>query len=376
VDRDTRKRLYNLCDPKEPLAPDDPRNVDVDALPGAPRGQRWVDVLAGPMELSGRPSFTLVTAQRGAGLTTELRRLAARLGDKEGANLLVVYIDGEEVLDLHSTLDVPDILLAVVEQVEAAVSRAEGKPESGGVPQRLRRWLVDAKVDPAAASVNLRSNEAARKRFHSTTGAELSRFVDEVRSEVILLEGRARRTGHAGLAGLLDSVSRLRGNTSTWKEVLASAERVFGMYASYLELSAHVLYTVPSPLVLRVQKPVRFLPQIALFDRAGKRAPGFEAAREIVRRRVPRRRARRSAGHHNPGGAHGSAPRMVAGQPAGGRPGRRAGARDRDIKEAVVRVLHGWGTCRARAASSTVPSPLMTRACGSIANGSHAIPNG
>jgi len=26
-----RKRYYNLCDPKDPLSPDDPRNVDYDA---------------------------------------------------------------------------------------------------------------------------------------------------------------------------------------------------------------------------------------------------------------------------------------------------------------------------------------------------------
>ena len=32
VDRETKKRLYNACNPDEPLAPDDPRNVDVDAL--------------------------------------------------------------------------------------------------------------------------------------------------------------------------------------------------------------------------------------------------------------------------------------------------------------------------------------------------------
>jgi hypothetical protein len=50
VDLATRKRLFNLCDPREILAPDDEPNVDVDSLPGAVRGRRWVEVLAGPSE--------------------------------------------------------------------------------------------------------------------------------------------------------------------------------------------------------------------------------------------------------------------------------------------------------------------------------------
>jgi hypothetical protein len=284
VDRVTQKRLFNLCDPEEPLAPDDPRNVDVDAMPGAPRGPRWVDVLARPMELSGRASFTLVTAQRGAGLTTELRRLAARLGNKEGANLLVVTIDGEEVLDVHGTLDVPDVLLAVMERVTAAVNAAEGDPEEVRAANRLWRWLKDPDVSHLGIRtlLDLQSNRPALDRFRARAGAELSRFVKEARNEAVLLDGRARRLGYEGIAVIVDSLTHVQGDSATWDAVLASAERLFGAGASYLELPIHLLYTVPVPLVLRLAAPIRFLPQISLRHREG-----HEAAQAIVRRRVP-----------------------------------------------------------------------------------------
>ncbi len=281
VDRVTRKRLFNLCDPGEPLAPGDPRYLDIDAMPGAPRGQRWVDVLAGPMELSGRPSFTRVTAQRGAGLTTELRRLAARLGDKEGANLLVVSIDAEEALDVHSTLDVPDLLFAVMERLAAAVSAAEGKAMTTTAAIRLWGWLGETDASPRASA-------AARQRFRSGANAELSRFVKDARNEAVLLDGRARRLGYDGIAVLFDSLTHVQGDSTTRDAVLAGAERLFGAGASYLELPVHLLYTVPVPLVLRLAAPIQFLPQIALFDFHSDGAnPGLEAGREMVRRRVP-----------------------------------------------------------------------------------------
>lgn len=290
MNRDTQKRLFNLCDPREPLGPDDPRYVDVDAFAGAPRGRRWVEVLASPIEMASRPVCTLLAAQPGAGLTTELRSLAGRLRDPSGANLLPVHIDAVEVLDLHSTIDVSDVLLAIVEKVEVAVHAAEGQP--GKRLARFWRWLRDTSPEITeeetefAATTILRASPRARSAFRLNVSAEHSRFVSEVRNELTLLNGRARRLGRGGLVVLFDGITRLRGDSTTWKEVLASAERLFGMDASYLELPVHVVYTVPAPLALRLSTPILFFPQIALLDRAGKRAAGLDAAREIVRRRV------------------------------------------------------------------------------------------
>ncbi|MBC8426874.1 hypothetical protein H8E07_22395, partial [bacterium] len=68
MDFETRKRLYNRCDPQESLAPDDDRNVDFDAIGSAPaRGVRWVDEPAGGAELSDERTRTPFTGLPGPG---------------------------------------------------------------------------------------------------------------------------------------------------------------------------------------------------------------------------------------------------------------------------------------------------------------------
>jgi hypothetical protein len=118
-------------------------------------------------------------------------------------------------------------------------------------------------------------------------GAELSRFLAEARNELTLLDARARRLGHEGIAVLLDSLTKLRGTTANWREVTTSAEHLFVRDLSYLELPVRAVYTVPASATLRLGAPVHFLPQIALFSRTGQvSAAGFDAARHIVRQRL------------------------------------------------------------------------------------------
>lgn len=98
------KKYYNLCDPYEPLEPDDVRNVDVDVRGEQTghmvRGIDWVDNLVMEYEFSDKPVFKLFTGHPGSGKTTELKRFAKRLSDPNRANLFPVYIDAMEILDL------------------------------------------------------------------------------------------------------------------------------------------------------------------------------------------------------------------------------------------------------------------------------------
>ncbi len=87
MDRARRKQLYNACKPEESLAPDDPRNVQLDAFgePGTrPRGVIWAERLASAIELSDGPVFMLFTGLPGSGKTTELRRLMSLLEREHG----------------------------------------------------------------------------------------------------------------------------------------------------------------------------------------------------------------------------------------------------------------------------------------------------
>lgn len=302
-----RKEYFNRCNPDEALGPDDPRYVDIDASTEA-RGGNWIDTLANRIELSAGPACELFTGLPGSGKSTELRRLAARLQDKDGANLLPVLIDAEQVLDLAAPIDIPDVLVAILYRTDEVLLEAEGKDPKGALKEgrlaRLWHWLTTTEVEvssleagasaeageasiEAKAVLDLKTSPSLRAAVRGKVKENMTTFIQTVGAELGALNERAKKRGHAGVFIVFDSLEKLRGMSSNWTEVLASAERVFGGGAPYLRLPAHVLFTLPPALVLRMSEQVHFLPMLKLFDRQGKRAAGFDMAREIVRQRVP-----------------------------------------------------------------------------------------
>lgn len=313
VDKKARRKYFNDCNPDEPLTPDDKRNVDVDASP-EPRGLNWVEALANKIELSRGPACELFTGLRGSGKSTELRRLAARLSSADGAHLLPVLIDAEDVLDIYNPIDVPDILVAILYKTDEAVLVAEGKkPEDAlteGRFRRLVRWLTNTDVELGSVSadagvkagipgvvdvsggakvvLDLKTSPSLRKKVRDKVAAHMTTFVKEVEAEMTALNARAKKRGFAGLVVIFDSLEKLRGISSNWVDVLASAERVFTGGAPYLRLPVHVIYTLPPALLLRQNISAHFLPMLKLHDREGRRADaGFDAAWHIVKQRVP-----------------------------------------------------------------------------------------
>lgn len=300
-----RKVLYNRCNPFEPLNPDDERNVDLDLRSqdgGRVRGVVWVERLAQGLELSDRPVLELFTGLPGSGKSTELRRLARRLEQADGANLLPIVVDAEDALDLTSAVDVVDVLSAVVHAADAEVLRLEGgKPDNAlreGYPRRLWSWLTQTDVDlkgaqfelPAGASLvmEMKTRPTLRQRVREIVANHLSRFLQEIHQELEALSARAQRRGRAGLVVIVDSLEKLRGTSTTWHDVLNSAERLFAGGAPYLRLPVHVVYTIPPALVSRRFERVHFMPMIKLKSQDGSPwAPGVQAARELVRRRIP-----------------------------------------------------------------------------------------
>lgn len=295
-----RRTYYNRCNPDEPLDPGDERNVDIDEETTEARGIRWVDALAEKIELSDAPATVFFSGLRGTGKSTELRRLAQRLERTDRAHLLPVHINAEDVLDLSATVDVPDILIAIVQGVDTAVLKKEkssSKPLTESRPQRLWHWLTQtnvavdsAGVDSSGAQVVLgfKTTPSRRQVMREYVAARMTTFIQMVHQELEELRDRAKKLGYSGIVVLLDSLEKLRGVSTTWRDVLESAESIFKDGAPYLDLPVHVLYTVPPAVLLRVNIPVEFLPMIKLFDRKGKKAEaGFSAAREILRKRIP-----------------------------------------------------------------------------------------
>ena len=303
LDFTKRKYYYNRCNPNESLAPTDERNLDIDAYgEESVRGINWGERLASRIELSNTSAFELFTGLPGSGKSTELRRLTARLGHKDKAHLLTVLVDAEEVLDLTSPVDVPDIIAAIMLVTEQKLLTAEGKDPAKalheGYMTRLWSWLTQTEVTlkdvefsiPGGLTLvtEMKTRPSLRARVRSTIAAHFSRFLQEARQELELYNDRARQCGFAGLVVIFDSLEKLRGISTNWDAVLSSAERIFAGGAPYLQLPVHVLYTIPPALVARHFREVHFLPMIKLHTREGDPLVlGIETTRALIRKRIP-----------------------------------------------------------------------------------------
>ena len=229
-----------------------------------------------------------------------------------------MIIDAEETLDTANSIDVADILVAILYHTERALLRAEGSSADkaardalvegrfaslwhylNGTEVTIKKIETSggAKVEvPGVGEVSgevktefeLKSNPSLRKRVRDRVSAHMTYFLREMKDLLQTMEVRARKLGHRGLLIVVDSLEKLRGSSDNWVDVLRSAEHVFRGDAPYLQLPVHVIYTVPPAVVLRISVRVHLLPMLKLFDRAGKRCEsGFDAAWQIVHQRVP-----------------------------------------------------------------------------------------
>lgn len=305
MDTATRRRLYNTCDPTEPLDSTDSRYFNIAATDHAAdvRGEDWVAQLRKELEFSDNPICKLVTGLPGCGKSTEFKRLVHEVSDPHKGSMLAVYVDAEARLDLSGTVDVVDILATVVEAVEAAVLDLEsGMPADAlaeGYMPRLWHWLTttDATLtggefnvgDAAKLTLELKARPSLRSQVRKAVNSNLRTFVDGVHKELRELASRAYAAGRVGgVLVLYDSLEKLRGTSSSYVEVLESCERLFAQGAAHLRLPVHVIYTVPP--ALQAQSALRgaaFFPMIKLRQQDGEPFElGLQVARQLVRKRV------------------------------------------------------------------------------------------
>ncbi|MCU0654193.1 MAG: hypothetical protein MUF64_02530 [Polyangiaceae bacterium] len=306
VDEALLTRYYNLCNPAEPLPPNDPRNVKVDDLHDGARvrGDDWVGRIAREISRSGQPSSRFFSGLTGSGKSTELLRLVTHL---EGKEFFPVLINAEDYIDLSARIDIPDILALLLYHTERAVLKLEKKdPEktmTNGALGRLWEWIsrtdlqltraeMDLKSDWLSGKIvtELKTNPTVRQKVRTIVSAHLSKFLEEVRTEFRSLDARVKAAGcESGLVVILDSLEKLQGTSTNWTEVLASAEHIFAGGAPMLQLPVHTLYTFPPALTRRLAaEDIYFLPMIKVRDRArSPYGPGIEVARQLLRKRIP-----------------------------------------------------------------------------------------
>lgn len=302
MDFETQKHYYNRCSPSEFLEAGDSRYVAIDELGDEDhrvRGEDWSGKLVRHIKLSKNPVCELLTGLPGSGKSTELRRVAQQLTT---GKYLPVVIDAEDVIDLNSSIDVPDIIIAVLYQVERRVLQAEGKnPDKAGEESFFDRvkggFSVELKGTAEVAipfvklAAEMKYNASLRERVRKAVARHVKAFLAEAHADLLTMNARATKVQgyESGIVVLFDSMEKLRGITSNHDAVLQSAEQIFQGGAPYLQLPVHVLYTVPAALISRRRfEAIEIMPMIKLRTKEEQEFPaGFEAAKRIVVRRVP-----------------------------------------------------------------------------------------
>jgi hypothetical protein len=303
--RELRSAIKNLCDPKKTLAPTNPRVIDLDeAGHGQIRGTRWREDLRerlDPTLESDEPVF--FTGLRGAGKTTELLR--AR-DDLRSDGYFAVCADLGEYLSLSDPVALSDVLTMLVYAVEREVLTLEGREEDvaghEGFLRRVWTGLTGTEATPkefeatlglagtsGKMKFELRTRPEPRQRIREMVARSLSRYIELVRAEVLMLDSRVRAQGKRGLVILADGLEKFNSSHETWDALSKSVIHLFTQQVEQLQLPVRVLYTIPPWVALRVRVDrLMQLPMIKLRDKSGDEfALGFESAKKLITARVP-----------------------------------------------------------------------------------------
>ena len=306
------KAFFNAVSDR-PLEPDDPRYVPLydEALTDADPVQQ----LAQAIEWSPE-SVRLFSGYRGAGKSTELRRLKGQL---EGSGHLVFLCDMEDYLNLSTPVDVSDFLMAVAGGFDDAI-REEHEDALGSsmsywerLVRSLRKWKVEGvSVSAAGFKASLKSDPTFKVRLQEQMVGHLGALVADVRefcvSRVAAL--RAHTNAPDGKVVLLvDSVERIRGVFANAEAVQRSVETLFAGHAAQLRIpDMHVVYTVPpylkvfDPHLGELYDGLEVLPSFKLHGRDGAPIePAYRAFEQVIDKRGDWRRLLgqdRSVLHH------------------------------------------------------------------------------
>lgn len=293
-----RKKYFNICDPYRYAKMGSDEFVDLDGM--KVRGRDWSQELSSDIEMSDKPVYKLFTGHIGSGKTTELKKVQRRLEDINGANLLVVYINADEYIDLCGEIDVPDILSVVVHSTIKTVAEYLGNDAESALKDgyfgRFWNWLVGTDVefkelefgveDSAKLVFEMKTRPTLRQKIRETVASNFSVFVEQIREELIAQQNKALAQ-KSGIIVIFDQLERLRGLSHNWHEVLQSAERVFGGDGQYVKLPVHVIYTFPPALATRINH-YKFLPVIKIKTRENEpNEEGIKAMRLMALQRIP-----------------------------------------------------------------------------------------
>ena len=292
------KEFFNAVADR-PLEPDDPRYVSL--YDEALTDDDPVQQLARAIEWSTE-SVRLFSGYRGAGKSTELRRLKRQL---EEAGHLVFLCDMEDYLNLSTEVEVSDFLMAVAGSFDDAIrGKYEGALRSSksyweeleGLLPSLR--VEGVSVTAAGFKASLKSDPTFKRRLQAKMAGHLGAFVkhmhDFCANRVAALRTHVDAPDRKVVL-LLDSVEHIRGMFSNADAVQSSVENLFAGHAESLHIpEMHIVYTMSPYLKMRYpnisqlydEGALEVLPSFKLHEPNGTPIePAYAAFEQVVGKR-------------------------------------------------------------------------------------------
>jgi hypothetical protein len=244
-----------------PLTPEDPEYICLyddpdldleDPVQLLARSVRWA---------RGNTSAQLLSGFRGAGKSTELRRLRRDLSD---AGYLVLLVDVFNYLSPSSPVDISDFVMVLAGALSDELDNQEIFPRGAAHEsywQRLKNFMqsrvdidqITGRLGAVDIKASLRTDPTFRKLLHERAAGHLADLVKDMREYVTETIGAIpeQRRGK-GVVLIVDSLERISGTITNSEDVQESLERLFTSHADSLHLpQTHVVYTVPPWLNIR-----------------------------------------------------------------------------------------------------------------------------
>ena len=244
-----------------PLDPDDPAYIGLydDPTLGL---EDPVELLLRSIEWApSNTSAQLLSGFRGAGKSTELRRLRRDLRE---ADYLVLLFDVFDYLSPSAPIDVSDFVMVLAGALSDGIDEAgvlEHAPTHETYWVRLRNFMqsrvefqeVVGKMGAVDIKASLRTDPTFRQRVQQHAAGHLAELVKDMRayvSETIAMIPEDQIG--SGLVLIVDSIENISGTITNSEQVQASLERLFTSHADNLHLPlVHGVYTVPPWLKIR-----------------------------------------------------------------------------------------------------------------------------
>jgi hypothetical protein len=267
------------------------------------------------IELDDAGSLQLFSGFRGAGKSTELKRLKQEL---ENLGYFVLYADALEYVNPAEPIDVSDMLMVLAGSFSDAL-KEQSQITVPGDPfwKRLQDYLSRLEIHFPEAQLKAEVNSPAKEVFGglkagidlkaqiktgSSFRTSLQRFlatrIGEMKDQVdhfieqAVTEIRQQRGAGKQIVFIFDSLEQLRGTYQTWQAVIRSVQELFSVHIDRLRLPyVHAVYAVPPWLkfLLPTEAPLTILPTIHLWNNDPDRTPfppGWKPFRSVVRRRL------------------------------------------------------------------------------------------